>query len=183
MLLAVSACVLMACAEEPRYERRWFYSATNLQVAANADRLVELIGRASKAGYNGMMLADYKFNILDRVPHFYRPNLERVRKAADEAGIAIIPAVCPIGYSNGLLAHDPNLAEGLPVVDAPFFVRGREVVPEPSAVAIRNGDFEESEGDKLRGMGFQDGPGHSTFVDRKIQHRGAASLRVGRRRA
>lgn len=180
MLLALSACVLMAVVEDdsPRYDQRWFYAATNLQVAANADRLVELIGQAARAGYNGVMLADYKFNILDRVPDFYFPNVKKVQKAAEEAGIAIIPAVCPIGYSNGLLAHDPNLAEGLPVQDAPFVVRGREAVPQPSGAALRNGDFEEADGDKLRGMGFQDGPGKSTFVDRTVKHRGSGSLRL-----
>ncbi len=30
----------------PKFERRWFYSQLNLQFEANADRLIELIGRA-----------------------------------------------------------------------------------------------------------------------------------------
>src|SRR5436190_9095929 len=90
--------------EKPRYERRWFYAQFNLQVEKNADQLIAILQRAGKAGYNGVVLADYKLNILDRVPKHYFQNLARVQKAADAAGIEIIPGVFPIGYSAGLLA-------------------------------------------------------------------------------
>lgn len=168
-----------APADDAKYERRWFYAATNLQVAENADKLIERLGVASKAGYNGVVLADYKLNILDRVPDHYPRNVGRVKKAADAAGVAIIPAVFPIGYSNGLLAHDPNLAEGLPVVDAPFLVAGGEatLVPDPKA-ALKNGDFEDADGDRFRGFGFQDEPGVATFADRRIAHHGRVSCRI-----
>src|SRR5689334_17775764 len=87
------------------YRDRWVYVMTNLQVEKQADDLVGLIGRAAKAGYNGVVLADYKLNVLDRVPGHYFKHLERVKKAARDAGVEIIPAVFPIGYSSGLLAH------------------------------------------------------------------------------
>jgi hypothetical protein len=176
-LLAVTTTSLAA--DHPdRYERRWFYSMTNLQVAENADKLVVLIERAGKAGYNGVVLADYKLNILDRVPEHYFSNVKKVQKAAEAAGIELIPAVFPIGYSNGLLAHDPNLAEGLPVVNAPFAVRGREATLEISPkTTIVNGDFEDFNGDRFEGFSSQDGPGQSSFVDREVKHYGQASCR------
>lgn len=59
-ILGASALARGAEPETPRYERRWFYAMNNLQVEANADALIETIGRASKAGYNGVVLADYK---------------------------------------------------------------------------------------------------------------------------
>ncbi len=43
--------------------------------------------------------------------------------AAKDTGIAIVPAVCPIGYSNDLLCRDPNLIEAIPVKDMPLLVR------------------------------------------------------------
>lgn len=163
----------------PRYERRWVYVMTNLQVKENADRLVELIGRAAKVGYNGVVLADYKLNILDMVPDHYFPNVQRVRRAAAAAGVEIIPTVFPVGYSNGLLAHDPNLAEGMPVEKAPFVVRGREAVldvrPE---VALANGDLEDADGDRFLRYGYQDEPGKVTFADRRVAHHGRASCRI-----
>src|SRR5262249_26788478 len=144
LLLAglAGAVPAVPAAEPPRYAQRWVYASYNLQVEKNADQLIALIARAAKSGYNGVVLADYKFHVLDRVPDWYFKNLARVKQAADAAGIEIIPCVFPVGYSSGLLAHDPNLAEGLPVKDAPFVVRGREavLVPDPAARLV-NGDF------------------------------------------
>src|SRR5436309_441217 len=122
LLLSAASLLLVAApsasAEEPAYQDRWFYASHNLQVEKIADELVKLIERAGKSSYNGVVLADYKLNILDRVPKHYFVHLDKVKKAAKANGIEIIPAVFPIGYSAGVLAHDPNLAEGLPVKDA-----------------------------------------------------------------
>src|SRR4051794_30251704 len=71
----------------PRYEQRWFYASHNLLVDRSADDLIALIRRAGQSGYNGLMLADYKFNILDRMPARYFQNVARVREAADAAKI------------------------------------------------------------------------------------------------
>jgi hypothetical protein len=162
----------------PRYEYRWFYASNNLLVDKNADDLVALIRRAGKSGYNGVVLTDYKFNILDRMPDRYFKNVARVRAAASAAKIDIIPAVFPMGYSSGLLAHDPNLAEGLPVEQAPFLVKGREgvLVPDP-APRLANADLEEARGDRFVGFS-QDDPGKTTFADRTVVHHGKVSCRM-----
>jgi hypothetical protein len=175
ILLAASGTSLRAqrpSGETPRYERRWLYVAVNLQVDRAADELIARVERAGKSGYNGLVLADYKLNVLDRV--------ERLKQAASKAGLEIVPCVFPIGYSSGLLAHDPNLAEGMPVVAAPFVVRGREArLAAPSQPQYRNGGMEEAEGDRLGGgFGFQDDPGAGSFVDRQVMHSGLSSLRL-----
>jgi hypothetical protein len=74
---------------EPFYGDRWVYVMTNLQVEKQADDLVRLIGRAARAGYNSVVLADYKLNILDRVPGHYFKHLERVKKAAQDARVEV----------------------------------------------------------------------------------------------
>jgi hypothetical protein len=163
----------------PRYRFRWVYVATNLLVDKNADQLISLIGRAEKAGYNGILLDDYKFNKLGEMPRNYFKNVARVRKAAAAAKIEIIPAVFPIGYSAGLLGHDPNLAEGMEVKEAPFVVKGRQAVllPDPP-VRVVNGDFEEVKGSRFTGFSYQDGPGRTTFPDRKVVHHGRVACRM-----
>lgn len=160
---------------KPRYGDRWVYNMNNLLVEANADKLVALIERAGKAGYTGVVLADYKFNILDRMPDYYFKNVAKVRQAAAKARVEIIPAIFPIGYSNGLLAHDPNLAEGVPVVGAPFAVKGGEatLIPDPAA-RLRNGDLEDVSGDAFPGFTFQDDPGKVSFADRQVVHQGGS---------
>ena len=83
--------------------------------------------------------------ILDRSSTDYFRNVERVKAAAARARIELIPAVFSIGYSNGLLAHDPNLAEGLPVVDQPFVVKnGVAVLDSPPGGPAPNGGLEEA---------------------------------------
>jgi hypothetical protein len=178
-LTGLGAAPAVADDAVPRYDRRWVYAAHNLLVDRNVDAVIALLERASAAGYNGVMLADYKFNILERMPPNYFRNVERVRRAAAAARMEIIPAVFPIGYSAGLLAHDPNLAEGLPVSAAPFVVRGRAavLVPDPDA-QLRNGDLEQVRDDRFAGLSFQDDPGRATVADREVVHSGEVSCRM-----
>ena len=126
-----------------------------------------------------MMLADYKFQILDRVDERYFRNAERVKKAAAKARIEIIPAVFSIGYSNGILAHDPNLAEGILARDVPHVVRNGVAELQPLAEAqIKNGGFEQAQENRFPGFSFQDAPGQSTFADRQVVHAGSGSCRI-----
>jgi hypothetical protein len=177
----MSAVAFPALAAEPgaAYERRWVYLSANLQVDKSADDMVELVERSAKAGYNGILFSDYKLNVLDRVIPSYFRNAERLKKAADAARMELIPAVFAIGYSNGLLAHDPNLAEGIQVEAAPFLIRRREAVPVlDAATKYANGDLESTKGDAFTGFGFQDDPGKTTFADRSVVHGGSVSCRI-----
>ncbi len=179
LTLLTSGAIRPAEPPRPRYQQRWFYAMHNLLVDSNVEDLIALIRRAGKAGYNGVVLADYKFNILGRMPDRYFKNVARVKEAAAAERIEIIPCLFPIGYSAGLLAHDPNLAEGLPVLDAPFLVKGREAVLDPgSAPRLVNGSLEEVKGDRFPGYSFQDDPGKATFADRAVAHQGKVSCRM-----
>ena len=105
------------------FRYRWVYVAQNLQVRENVEKVVGLLKRAKDAGYNGAVLADFKLGILDRVPENYFVNIAEVKRAAATLGMEIYPTVTSCGYDSALLAHDPNLAEGLPVIDAPFVAK------------------------------------------------------------
>ena len=99
--------------EEPKW--LWVYSTTNFQVDKSVDDLITLMERSKKAGYNGILINDYKFGKIDDRPKNYCTNLTRVKLASEKIGIEIIPGVMPIGYSNSLLINNPNLAEGIDV--------------------------------------------------------------------
>jgi hypothetical protein len=126
-------------AARPAAQARWVYCPTNLQVDANADKLIELIQRASKAGYTGALVADSKFAFLGQVIPQYFKNLARVKQAAADANVEIIPEIFDIGYSNNLLENDPNLAEGLPIRDDVFVVKDGEARPDPSDAPVLKG--------------------------------------------
>jgi hypothetical protein len=163
----------------PSYGERWVYCSANLQVDKSANDLIALFERAKRSGYTGVVLADYKFQVLYRVPDSYFRNVERVKRAAARSGIELIPTVFSIGYSNGHLAQDPNLAEGLPVVDQPYVVKNDvAALDSQPAVRLKNGGLEEAKGDKFAGFSFQDDPGATTFADSSVHHQGRVACRL-----
>ena len=178
-LLAIPPTPGRADDHRPKYDRRWVWVMTNLLVEKEADRVAALVERAGRDGYNGVVLADYKMNFLQRMPQEYFQHVEKVKQAARKAKVELIPCVFPIGYSNGLLANDVNLAEGPAVEGAPFVVKGREavLVPDP-ATKVANGDLEETRGDVFTGFGYQDNPGKATVADREVVHHGKVSCRM-----
>src|SRR5437763_818112 len=84
-LLAVAAAPLRADEPAQRYARRWVYCSHNLLVPQQVEAVIGVIERAGRAGYNGVVLTDFKFNILGRMPPNYFRNVERVKAAAARA--------------------------------------------------------------------------------------------------
>jgi hypothetical protein len=120
----------------------WVYKSTNLLVDANAADVKSLIQRSKACGVTHLLLTDSKFcRLADMDPRYFR-NAAEVKTAAKEAGIAIVPAVCPIGYSSDLLSRDPDLVEALPVKDMPLVVENGKasLVPEKDA-GLKGGDM------------------------------------------
>lgn len=100
----------------------WVYAPANLLVPKEIDHLIALMDRAAPAGYTRFLIADSKFSRLHEMDERYFKNVERLQKHANSLGIQIVATVCPVGYSNDILSQNPNLAEGLPVIDALFVV-------------------------------------------------------------
>src|SRR5262249_12450947 len=123
---------------------RWVYCAQNLWVDKNIETLDTLLRRAAKAGFTHVLLADSKFAKLGDMDARYFRNRERVKSLAAELHLEIVPALFPIGYSNDLLWHDPNLIESLPVRDALFVVSHglARLQPDPP-IQLKGGDFSD----------------------------------------
>jgi len=178
ILSGISLFLLSASAPAAELEHRWVYLATNLLVDKNVDEGIRIADRAAKAGYNGVVLTDSKFMRWDSLPQHYVANVRRLREALRVRKLACIACVCPIGYSNDLLARDPNLAEGLPVVDAPFVARGGKLVPDDDSIHVANGGFEQSRNNMPQGWAFVDQPGKISVIDTNVHYEGRASLRM-----
>ena len=128
-------------------KERWIYIPTNFQVDESADKVIALLERGAESGYTHAFVIDSKFAHLQTVTAAYRPNVERVKAAAERLHIELVPGLFPVGYSNDLLFNNPNLAEGLPVKDAPFIVKNSiaTIAPDP-AVSLPGGEMNDRSG-------------------------------------
>jgi hypothetical protein len=145
---------LVTSAAPADLDKRWVYLATNPSEAARVDEAISVIRRAAGAGYNGVVVAGW-----DRpgaTEAAYGSGVERMRKAAKEVGVEIVPALFPIGDSRGLLAQDPNLAEAVPVRDALFVVRKGVARLEPDPPIQMTAGIAE----RLREIGREAVPDH-----------------------
>jgi len=125
---------LFATAEQAGAIQRWVFCNQNLWVDQNITNLIALMQRASTAGYTHMLLGDSKFSRLGTMDAHYFQNVNKVKQAATQLHLEIVPAVFPIGYSNDLLFNDPNLIEGMPSATAsPGF---SPTSPSPSPTEI-----------------------------------------------
>jgi hypothetical protein len=140
--------------------------------------ILRVLDSAGQHGLNGAVVSFGLDNLAQQDAGYFR-RLDAVQQACVRDRLELIPAVFSIGYGGGLLAHNPNLAEGLPVTDAPFVAAGRQARFVPDAAAqLVNGGFEEFSGNKFSGVSFCDAPGQISFADTEIKHGGRASLRL-----
>ena len=124
--------------------KRWVYVSSNLYVDENVQKLEQLLQRAGKAGYNGVLFTDYKTFTwweLDYAPR-WRRNAQRLREITRELEMELVVCVFPFGYAGSLLWHDVNLASGMPIKKAPLKAVGQKLVPTSTAQII-NGSFED----------------------------------------
>ena len=126
-----------------------------------------------------MVLTDSKFLRWDQLPERYRaqrpprpPGLSRPEARLHRLRLPHRLRQRPA------LRRDPNLAEGLPVVDAPFVAKGGRLVPADDSARLVNGGFEQSKNNMPTGWSFVDQPGKITFIDTAVKFEGRASLRM-----
>jgi len=114
----------------------WVYYSANLLVDRDVEVMGERMREAAAAGYSAFTLSDYKFGKLAEMDKRYFDNIAKVKRIAAENNIEIIPMLYPVGWSESLLSNDPNLAEGLPVRDAPFVVRHGVAVLDTAPITL-----------------------------------------------
>lgn len=177
-LLCLAAASLAAEPHRTAPHQRWLYLSVNLLPEPAVRDAIALLERTAAEGYTGVVLSDYKFMRWDDMPDIYVRHCQALREAARRLNLTLVAAVMPMGYSNSLLSRDPNLAEGLPVRDAPFRVRNGQLVPDDGEAAVVNGGFEEFKENRPVGWAFVDAPGQIAFMDPVVKATGKSSLRM-----
>jgi hypothetical protein len=155
---------------------RWVFTMTNLAREDALQKTLELMQRARRAGYNGIFVADSKFDKFQLQEKSYAHNVRILRQACTEHQMALIVPVCPMGYAAEFLAADPNLAEGMPVRRATFIVRDGQFVPVDETTRLVNGSLSKWKGDSPLGWTV-DLPGKVSFRDGLVIYEGRPTLR------
>jgi len=177
MVLAFGLAAAHALAAGTVSPNRWVYVSRGLHKDSDVADIRDIARTASEHGLNGMVLAA-GLDRLDLQPPEFFARLEQVKAICARHKIEIIPILFSAGYGGSVLAHDRNLAAGIPVRDALFVARGGQArhAPDPP-VRVANGGFEEFRGHRVAGYRFHDKPGEVSFVDTKVRRGGKASLR------
>jgi len=164
----------LAFGERKSYPDRWVYVSTGLESDQELARVEGIAGTAAGHGLNGMLLSA-GFDDLDLKPADYLHRLEHLKQTCDRLGVEIIPTGFGVGYGGGVLAHDKNLAAGLPVHGALFIAGEHEARFSPNpAVKLANGGFEQIEGNLPAGFTVH---GEHASIDTAVFHSGKASMR------
>src|SRR5438045_3038945 len=132
----------VAAVEKP-LPLRWVYISRGLRSDQDVDEIRRIAGAASENGLNGVLFAA-GLDSIDVKPADYFSRLEKVKEIFRENHLEMIPNIFSAGYGGGILAHDKNLAEGLPVKDAVYVVKGREARIEPEIPVADGGPAVES---------------------------------------
>ena len=177
-LLAWLCALVRLSGAEPYADRFVWVFGWGLGKDSDVAEISRVLQTAGQHGFNGAVVS-FGLDTLCKQSADYFRRLNEVQQACEQNRLELIPAVFSVGYGGGILAHDRNLAEGLPVEDAPFLVRAGEArLVTSNAVQIVNGGFEDYSGNRFQGFDFHDQPGEISFVDTQVKHSGKASLRL-----
>ncbi len=173
------ACLVIGSAgAEPYPDRLVWVFGWSLRNDRELAQVTNLLNTAAQAGLNGAVLSAGLDTLCKQSSDYFR-RLHQVKDTCDQLGLELIPSLFSVGYGGGALAHNRSLAEGLPVVVAPFVVKNGEarLAPAPGPL-LKNGGFEEFTGNRLAQFAFHDLPGVISLVDTQTVHSGRASLRL-----
>jgi len=146
-------------------EDRLIYVRSNLQDQADVNSIINILNTASNYCYTGIVLQsnilnyiyDYSGSIDGRVNDTLDSgfgdrwtNLKTILNHAKSLGLDVYPKTANFGASLSILVHNPNLAEGIAIVDAPFVVENingnLQLVNDPDDnFPLLNGNFNSSD--------------------------------------
>ena len=183
MLIRLAVWLLVSCLIAPdlraAYPERYVWVfGWGLGKDSDIAEIKKVLDAAARAGFNGAVVSFGLDTLCKRNAEYFR-RLEAIQQVCDSNKLELIPTVFSVGYGGGILSHNPNLAEGLPVVDAPFVATGNEArFVLDATVQLTNGGFEEFNGNKFRSFSFHDEPGKISFADTNTVHGGRVSMRL-----
>lgn len=164
--------------EGGEYPYRLFYVSNKLENDADVGKISSVVKSAASAGFNGMVFSSPGLERLGLEFSNYAERLKEVARVCNENNLEIIPMVFSLNSDDSTVFIDKNLAEGLPVKEAPFIVwNGDAVLVPDQSVHFPNGGFEDYVGDQIKLYQLQDIAVQVVFADKVVYKEGKASVR------
>ena len=151
-----------------KFPERLFYLGTNLLVDASLPKIAAIADRAARAGYNTVLLADWKFGQPWAFGERYVKRLREVAAMFRARKLRIIVSVCQLGDPTPFMNECPEEVECLPSLGTPFEVVNGVFTPRD---IMLNGSFEKG----LENWRLDQGA--NIAVDDKVSFSGKNSLR------
>jgi len=157
--------------------QRLIYASLSPGFEKGQQALLELARRGRAAGYNGIVLNDFKLGTLDRIHRDYQTRLMDFHEKFSDLEMDLIPLVGAYGWSENILLNDPNLIEAMPVRDQELVVTSNTAFPTAGRVnLLNNTSFEDVDGQTFLEWDLQDSPGEAVRVAEGVARTGERSL-------
>lgn len=159
-------------------EQRILLLRGNMILNDKLTEYLDVLERAATAGFTEVIVSDSKTStwMIRDYGTKWQANVTQLKEKTESLGMQFDLALLPYGYCGPMVAHDPNLAEGTPIKDAPLKAENGQLLPIATHT-FQGGDFEAFEENKLTEWTFQDDPDVASFIDTSVKHSGSASLR------
>ena len=103
-VVLLSCLLVTTLSAQSTLSKRWVYVSSNLYVNENIQMLEQLLKRAQKAGYNGVLFTDYKtftwWQLEDA--QRWRKNAQKLRSITKELQMELVACVFPFGTPDGV---------------------------------------------------------------------------------
>ena len=116
---------------QAKYPQQWNMVGADLSSDAGMNRLIALLKQSKDCGCTHVMMDEGGWMRNAENPE-YLARVAKVKAAAADMQINIVPTVYAFAVATKYLKVDPNLSASLPVKDMPFVVTGKVAVPDPA---------------------------------------------------
>ena len=175
-VIIILLLVLAGWCQSRPYPNRWVLVRKGLTSDKDVEFIRNIVKTGAAHGINGMVFGAN----LDRIglqPPEYLARLEEVKRICDEYQVEVIPKVFSVGYASAVMAHNRNLAAGIPVKDALFVVKnGKAILTADPVVRVANGGFENAKRNLPDSFRVSSGAG-KVLIDHRNAGSGKNSLR------
>lgn len=162
----------------PDYPIRWVFSTHNLIVPDQVTTLETIEDSMAAYKLNGLQQNDFKNNVYSIFENSYPQyfyNVDTLQVHSYNTNVELIPGLFPIGWSEGILFHDPDIAEGIPTTCSYYIEGDTGRLIGDARVALPNGNFENASNGRFPGWNWYD---PTIFVDSTTVHAGRYSARA-----